>query len=214
MKILAYFFLGLVATIIGALPLGTVNVAVINTTIKESLKEAFKIIVPAAIGELLLALFALHYFKQIESFIMAHIWLQYLIVAILLVLGLVLIFGKRNCIRDDHGECVATKKRPILSKYGLGFVLGLFNPTVLIYWLFVISFFMNSAFELSPSLSLLCLITFFIGVFTGKTSTLYGYAIFSNVLKMKMKGITAAINKVIGVLLLMVALVQVIKLWY
>lgn len=60
----------------------------------------------------------------------------------------------------------------------------------------------------------LLLIVFFFGAFIGKSITLYGYGKCSHILKMKVKGMTATINKVIGSLFLFIALIQMIKISY
>ena len=145
---------------------------------------------------------------------MSYEWIQFIIVMVLVVLGSVLIFGKKNCIKDEYGECIATRKKFSLPKEVTGFLLGFFNPTVLIYWLFVVAFFKNSTIELTVMISLLYLILFFSGVFLGKAGTLYSYATFANVLKMRMKGITGRINKIIGILLIVLAVAQIVKLLY
>lgn len=214
MNFILYFFTGLLVSIIGVLPLGIVNVAVINTTIKENISSALKIVFPAAIGELILIFFAICYYKSIQGFISENSWLEYVIVLVLIVLGLILIFGKKNCIKDENDECIVTKKRFQLSKEGLGFLLGLFNPTVLIYWLLVISFLSATMIPLQLNTELLLLSVFFIGAFIGKSITLYAYGKCSYILKMKVKGITSTINKIIGSLLLIVALIQIIKIAY
>lgn len=116
MNLILYFFSGLLVAIIGALPLGTVNVAVINTTIKENISSALKIVFPAAIGELLLILFAICYFKTIQGFVSQNSWLEYIIVLVLLVLGFILIFGNKNCVKDENGECIVTKKKSSIIK--------------------------------------------------------------------------------------------------
>jgi len=214
MNFILYFFTGLLVAIIGALPLGTVNVAVINTTIKDNISSALKIVFPAAIGELLLILFAICYFKTIQNFISENSWLEYLLIMLLLVLGCVLIFGKKNCIKDEHGECIVTKKSFQFPKEALGFLLGLFNPTVLIYWLLAISFLSTKMIPLHLETAISLLFLFFLGAFIGKSLTLYGYGKCSNLLKMKIKGITAAINVVIGSLLLIAGVIQLLKLIY
>ena len=214
MNLILHFFTGLLVAIIGALPLGTVNVAVINTTIKENISSALKIVFPAAVGELLLILFAISYFKTIQEFISQNNWLEYIIVLLLFVLGIVLIFGKKNCIKDENGECIVTKNKVQLSKEGLGFLLGLFNPTVLIYWLLVISFLSTRMILLNLNTGLVLLSVFFLGAFIGKSITLYSYGKCSHILKMKVKGITATINKVIGSLLLIMAVIQIMKICY
>ena len=214
MNFTLYFITGLLVAIIGALQLGTVNVAVINTTIKENISNALKIVFPAAIGELFLIFFAICYFKTIQSFITENSWLEYLIVLILLVLGTILIFGKKNCIKDEQGECIVTKKSFQFPKEAIGFLLGLFNPTVLIYWLLAISFLSTKMIFLQLETAISLLFLFFLGAFIGKSVTLYTYGKCSNLLKMKIKGITAIINKVIGSLLLIAGVIQLLKLVY
>ena len=159
-------------------------------------------------------MFAISYFKTIQEFISQNNWLEYIIVLLLFVLGIVLIFGKKNCIKDENGECIVTKNKVQLSKEGLGFLLGLFNPTVLIYWLLVISFLSTRMIQLNLNTGLLLLSAFFFGAFIGKSITLYGYGKCSHILKMTVKGITTTINKVIGSLLLIVAVIQMIKISY
>jgi len=214
MDFICYFFTGLFVAIIGALPFGTVNVAVINTTIKENISSALKIVFPAALGELLLIFVAIVYYKNIQDFITLNEWLQYIIIGVLLILGLILIFGKKNCIKDDYGECIATKPRVQLPKEALGFILGLLNPTVLIYWLLAISYLSKKMIYIEINTALTLLGLFFAGAFIGKSMTLYGYGKCSHLLKMKIKNITGTINKVIGSLLLLVSLIQLIKIVY
>jgi len=214
MDFIFYFFTGLFVAILGALPLGTVNVAVINTTIKENISSALKIVFPAAIGELFLIFIAILYYKRIQDFVVQNTWFQYIIAGVLILLGIILIFGKKNCIKDDNGECIRTKPRVLLPKAGLGFILGLLNPTVLIYWLYAISYLGDKMIYVRINTTLILLVLFFIGAFIGKSTTLYGYGKCSYLLKMKIKNITATINKVIGSLLLLAALIQLIKLVY
>ena len=111
MNLITYFFLGLLTTIIGALPLGTTNVAVINTTIKENIQSALKIVYSAALAEMILVIVALNFNMQIENFIGMNIWLQYVIAFLLLVVGIILLLGRKECIKDENEECIIIKKR-------------------------------------------------------------------------------------------------------
>lgn len=214
MSIITYFLLGLLSAILGALPLGTTNVAVINTTIKEDIQKALKIIVTAAIGEVLLVLIALNFNMQIESFIEMNLWVQVLIAFILLSVGILLFLGRRECLKDENDECIKVKKRFNLSKQLLGFILGLINPTVLIYWILAISFLRKKMIYLGIDIEAMLLILFLFGVFLGKIITLYAYGKFSHRVKMKMTNITTKVNRVIGVLLSCVGIFQFIKLFY
>jgi len=215
MNVLFYFFIGLIAAILGALPLGTTNVAVINTTIKESVNNALNIIYTASLAEIFLIIFAVIFNTQIESFVNMNIWLQYAVVAILLVVSVILISGRTECVKDENGECVIIKKRRFnISKQMLGFFLGLFNPTVLVYWIFVISYLNNNIIELNISLNYITILVFLIGAYLGKLIVLYSYCKFSGVLKVKVKNLTTRVNRVIGVLLFCISIVQITKLIY
>ncbi|WP_299247887.1 LysE family transporter [uncultured Lacinutrix sp.] len=214
MNVLIYFLLGLITAIIGALPLGTTNVAVINTTIKENIQNALKIVYTAALAELILVSIAILFNVQIENFISTNVWLQYTIAFILLTVGIVLVLGRKECVKDENEECIIIKKRHNISKRMLGFILGLINPTVLIYWILVISFLNKKMLYLNTDIDLLLLILFLNGVFFGKVVTLYGYGKFSHILKTKMKNITTRINRIIGALLICVSIFQFTKLFY
>ncbi|WP_055437200.1 LysE family transporter [Lacinutrix algicola] len=214
MTVLIYFLLGLITAIIGTLPLGTTNVAVINTTIKENVQNALKIVYTAALAELILVSIAIQFNIQIENFINTNVWLQYTIAFILLIVGFILVLGRKECVKDENKECIIIKKRYSLSKQMLGFLLGLINPTVLVYWILIISFLNKKMLYLNTSIECLLLILFLIGVFIGKIITLYGYGRFSHILKVNMKNITTRINRIIGALLICVSIFQFTKLFY
>ncbi len=215
MNLITYFFAGLLASIIGALPLGTTNVAVINTTIKENVQNALKIVYTAAIAEIILVFTAINFNMQIEKFVAMNIWVQFIIAFVLLGVGIILFIGRKECIKDENDECIIIKKRRIhVSKQMLGFILGLINPTVLIYWILVVSFMNNKMIYLNETVSYTLLMLFMVGAYFGKVITLYGYGKFSHVLKVRMKNITTRINRVIGVLLVCVSIFQFTKLFY
>ena len=214
MTVLIYFLLGLITSIIGALPLGTTNVAVINTTIKENVQNALKIVYTAALAELILVSIAIHFNMQVENFININVWLQYTIAVILLIVGFILVLDGKECVKDDNEECIIIKKRYSLSKQMLGFLLGLINPTVLVYWILIISFLNKKMLHLNSSIDFLLLILFLIGVFIGKVITLYSYGKLSYILKTKVKNIKKSINRIIGVLLICVSIFQFTKLFY
>ena len=214
MTLITYFIIGLLAAIIGALPLGTTNVAVINTTIKENIQNALKIVYTAALAELILVIIAINFNMQIENFLDMNIWLQYTIAFILLGVGIILLLGRKECVKDENEDCIIIKKRYNISKQMLGFIQGLVNPTVLIYWILVISYLNKKMLYLNSTTGYLLLVIFLISVFLGKVITLFGYGKFSNVLKVKMKHIRTQINRVIGVLLVCVSVFQFTKLLY
>lgn len=201
--VILYFLIGVFASFIGALPLGASNIAVINTTIKQNAKQAFKIAIAAGVAEVLLSYYALHCNMIVRDFFNRNMWIQFVIVIILMFVGSFLLFKK---------EKVPKKSKFISSKYATGFLLGILNPPVLIYWIVAFGIINNNNLMLSLSSPLLLLSLFFTGVYLGKTLTLYLYSKFSIKLKSKVQNIGLIINKVTGILLIVIGIAQAIKL--
>jgi len=204
MNLITYLFLGLITAVLGALPLGTTNVAVINTTIKENIHNALKIMYPAAIAEVILVLLAMYYNTKIIGFIDGNIWVQYSIAVVLLLAGAILFFRRKDAVINNN--------KPEIPKQLLGFILGMVNPAVLIYWILAISFLNKKIIHLDLSIEYTLLILFLVGVFFGKIVTLYGFGKFSHLLKLKMNYVSAKVNQIIGVLLAVVSIIQFVKL--
>jgi threonine/homoserine/homoserine lactone efflux protein len=201
--VILYFLIGVFASFIGALPLGASNIAVINTTIKQNAKQAFKIAIAAGVAEVLLSYYALHCNMIVRDFFNRNMWIQFVIVIILMFVGSFLLFKK---------EKVPKKSKFISSKYATGFLLGILNPPVLIYWIVAFGIINNNNLMLSLSSPLLLLSLFFTGVYLGKLLTLYLYSKFSIKLKSKVHNIGLVVNKVTGILLIVIGIAQAIKL--
>ncbi|MCT4628845.1 LysE family transporter [Winogradskyella sp.] len=208
--ILIYLIIGIIASVLGALPLGASNIAVINTTIKQNAVQAYKIAITAGIAELVLSYYALHCNMTVKDFFNANQWIQVLIAIILLGVGGFLFFRPTK-VKPKNTK---STNRLLKSKYAIGFFLGLLNPPVLVYWLVVYGVINNNVVMLSLQSSLSVLFLFFIGVYIGKIFTLYIYSKFSLVIKQKFQNINTIINKVTGSLLFMIGLVNVLKFYF
>lgn len=204
--IFIYLTTGILAASIGAMPLGASNIIVINTTLKQNARQAFKIAITAGIAEVILSFYALHCNMMIQDFVTKHMWIQLIIIFILLFIGGFL-FSKKQKKNSSK------TKRMSPSKYLTGFLSGILNPPVLIYWLAVISFINKNILNLSLQSSMNLLFIFFIGVYIGKLLTLYAYSKFSLIIKNKVQNINLIINKVTGVLLISIALINALKLY-
>jgi threonine/homoserine/homoserine lactone efflux protein len=208
--IILYFFIGLLTSIIGALPLGASNIAVINTTLKQNASQAFKIAITAGIAEVILSYYALHCNMIVKDFFSTNQWLQISIAVLLLAVGSYLFF-KSNKRKTNTSK---KSNRLLQSKYATGFFLGLLNPPVLIYWLVIYGFINTNNIMLSMQSSLVVLFLFFVGVYIGKIFTLYIYSKFSLAIKQKFENINVIINKVTGSLLFFIGLVNVFKIYF
>ncbi len=208
--ILGFIILGFVASVIGALPLGASNIAVINTTLRHNLKHALKIAVTAGLAEVILSFYALQYNMMVNDFFVTNQWLQIVIALVLLGVGAFLFLKKHKTSK----KTIKPKRSFYSSKYMTGFLLGLLNPPVLVYWLLVYSAINSNITMLTNTTSTGILILFFIGVYLGKVSTLYAYSNFSLIIQKKFQDINAMLNKVTGVLLFVIGIVQFAKLYF
>ncbi|WP_282043756.1 LysE family transporter [Winogradskyella flava] len=203
--IIIYLFIGLITSIIGALPLGATNIAVINTTLKHNTRQAFKISFAAGFAEVILSYYALHCNMTVRIFFESNQWIQILIALLLLSAGGFLFFKSTKKKSD--------RKQLKTSKYMTGFLLGLLNPPVLLFWLVIYGVINNYAFSLSIESSFLVLFLFFFGVYLGKLITLHLYSKFSLIIRQKFENINTIINKVTGSLLFVIGLFNVIKIY-
>ncbi|OEK09154.1 hypothetical protein A8C32_10500 [Flavivirga aquatica] len=204
--IIIYLIIGIITAIVSALPFGASNIAVINTTLKQNAKQAFKIAIASGIAEVILSYYALHCNTVIKEFFSDNLWVQITLVFVFFIVGGFLFFKK---FPNDKSE----KKQLIQSKYVTGFLLGIINPPVLIYWVITYGILKNNDIVLSLQSSFSVLFLFFFGVYLGKLLTLYFYSRISILIKNEVQNIAFMINKVTGVLLISISFIQAIKIY-
>ncbi|WP_062056437.1 hypothetical protein [Aquimarina longa] len=207
--ILSYLLLGIFITILSALPLGVVNLVVINTTIKEGIKNVSHIIIAAGVGEVILAFFALHYSTELSIFFQENQWVQIVFIILFLSIGIYFVLFKNN----PNFIHKPKKLRLLGSKLLSGFFLAILNPPVLIYWILAISLINKSIVKLTSQTSLITLFLFFLGVYLGKIGTLYFYSKWGYKMTQKQKNETNKTSKTIGIILIMVSIIQSIRLF-
>ncbi|MHA7056044.1 LysE family transporter [Aquimarina sp. M1] len=199
----------MIISIVGAIPLGAVNIAVINTTIKEDFKNAFRIAIAAGIAEVLLAFFALKCSIELTSFFENNLWIQTTIIFIFLVIGIYFLARKNQ----HNMPAEISKIRLRSSKFITGFSLAFLNPPVIIYWVVAISLTNKHLFQLSINIPLIALLLFFLGIYFGKIGTLYLYSQWGNKMAKRSNNSKPKLFKTIGIALIVVSFVQGVKLF-
>ncbi|MBX2829438.1 MAG: LysE family translocator [Flavobacteriaceae bacterium] len=205
--ILGFFLLGAVLSILGAIPLGASNLAVVSTTSKHSLSHGMKIAYGAGIGEVVLAFVALNYSMVFSDFFEMNPWIQVLFISVLFIVGLYFLTPKKIRISVKG----APTKGLRYSKFMIGFFLSFINPPVLLYWILAISIAKNHLLEISEMSPMNMLLLFFTGVFLGKVVTLFFYGKLSDRIKQKKKGEKSKLYRVIGVSLIAISLAQMVR---
>ncbi len=205
--IILYLLLGTLIAIVGAAPLGAVNLAVINTSIKENLKNTSYIVLAAGIGEVLLAFFALHCSMELSDFFQENQWIQIMFIILFFSIGIYFLFLKSNTNTKSSQRKIKLSN----SKFLTGFSLAILNPPVIIYWVIAISLINKYIFELTTQNTLSSLFLFFSGIYLGKTGTLYMYGRWGNNMAQKQEDSNTKLSRIIGIALIVISVFQSIK---
>ncbi len=205
--IILYLFLGILIATIGALPLGAVNLAVINTSIKENINRALSIALAAGVGELVLAFFALHCSMELSVFFQENQWIQISFIVVFFAVG-VYFMWLINKIKPIPKQ---RKIKLANSKFLTGFSLAVLNPPVIVYWILAISLTDKYIFKLTSQNPLSSLLLFFLGIYLGKIGTLYFYGKWGNRMANKKEDSKTKLHKIIGIALITLSIFQSIK---
>lgn len=200
MMLLLFFFSGLILSFIGALPLGTVNLAVINNSISKKNKAVKTISIAASFSEIIIAIFAYTYGRNILNFIIHNSILQYLMIVILFILGLYFLTQNKKTKPLVHLK---------IPDFGKGFTLGIVNPSVWLYWVIIISLLKEKITHYNPVLlSFSYLFIFFTAIYIGKLLALLLYSKIGHLLNKQKRSFK---NTIIGSLLTITATAQLIS---
>jgi threonine/homoserine/homoserine lactone efflux protein len=166
-----YLFIGFIAAVIAAVPPGAANLVVINTSMNQTLRKASYVVLGAGIGEVLLSLIALHCTMNFADYFQQNPWIQITVFVLFLVVGV--FFLLRNKLH------LASKKPSVKKiktpKFITGIILAFVNPPVLIFWVLAFSVIQKYLLKVTEMSPWIVLLLFFLGVYLGKTITLYFY---------------------------------------
>jgi L-lysine exporter family protein LysE/ArgO len=162
---LIIFLTAVTATFIGAVPLGLVNLSVIERSIKNDIRRANQIAYGASVVEILFALIALLIGTKLSPIFEGNTVVRYFVFGVLLVTGLFYLFKKN---KEKY-----QKEQRNSSGFLKGVILNLISIQVFLYWLVVST--VLSAKHLLP-ISIPEFLLFLTGVGLAKTGVLKGYA--------------------------------------
>lgn len=195
-----FLLIGALATTIGAVPFGLVNLSVADVAIKVNIRKSMSVAFGAAIVEILFALTALLAGSLLNNLIEANSVVKFNVMAVLLFSGVFFWFKKNKTeIRENKSTSNGFLK---------GAVLNLISVQVLLFWMVAITFL--SVKNLVPD-SVLQMVLFVVGVWLAKVAVLWAYAFLARKVADKSATLSANINRIIGGLLVLAAVFQFIK---
>ena len=196
-----YFFIALAATVIGAVPLGLVNLSVVDVAIKTNTQKSMEVAWGATLVEIIFALAALLAGASLQNYLESKTWVNFFVVAVLLGAGFV--FWIKKAKTTNHGSNTSS------GFFLKGALLNLISIQVFLFWLMVAAFL--SVRGLIPQAPLQ-FILFLAGVAISKTGVLLGYAILARKVAEKSKVVSQNMNRIIGIILVLVAIFQFINI--
>ncbi len=205
MNYVVAFAIGALISFLGQLPLGNMALAATQISVQESFKNAWKFAIGVALVEvayLRLSLTGVNWIMQHESIFIILGWLT---VAVFLLLG-ILSFVAAGKQKKDKKAILLNNK---VNRFLLGISISAINPAQIPFW-FIWSSYLLKNRVLHPDLSEYNLFTAGAGV-----GTLAGYALYihgGNWLITKMKTSNKTMNKVLGVIFIISALIQAYKM--
>lgn len=208
LMLLVFLLTGFLASGLGAIPASSSNIAVVTTTLEKSFSKAFKIAIGAGFGSVLLSLIALLYSQIFTDFFEDNPWVQYTILFIFFVIGLLILL--RNWINIDFENPLSKKGK--IGRFWKGFLLAFINPPALIFWILIISLSNKYLFSLSKFSPIINLILLFIGIFLGKITTLYFYGKMSKKLGERKSKKHPIVLHIVGAALVLGSLIQFIRM--
>lgn len=196
-----YLLIAIAATIIGAVPLGLVNLSVVDAALKNDSRSATQIAHGASVVEIIFALVALLTGTKLSPVLEGNPLVRYFVFAVLLGSGLFFWF-KKNRVKSNP----ESRKTTGFIK---GILLNLISMQVLLFWLLAAT--VLSARQLIPS-TFSEMLFFIAGVWLTKMAVLKAYAFLAKKVVSRAQKISGNVNRIIGVVLLLVAIVQFIKI--
>jgi len=199
-------FFSILASFIGSLQLGPVNLFVIDTVLTKGKKNAFFVSIGGSIPEFIycaLAVYSGSFFLNNPKILSA---IKIIFILILIILAILYFFKKHKKIETILQNKDANKM--ISKNFIKGFTLALLNPQLLFFWMFVMVYFNSITFlQLKTNFNKLAYI---IGAGFGALSLLI--IIILTISKFKTKLLTFLnyknYNKILAILFFLIAIQQ------
>ncbi len=206
--VISVFFITLTTSFLGTLPFGPINLSMVDVTLRNSLRAGFWFAVAAALVEMGQSVVALYGSSWLNQLILQSPWLKIVGFLIFIILGLIFYFKKA----EEHGS---TKTENTLRRSGnyftKGLIIALLNPQAIPFWLVVLAFFHSAeVMALDNSSPFANIVSFLFGAALGKLGALLLFGVMSQTVISRATRIRENLNRIIGVILIAIGMVQVI----
>ncbi len=207
LSLLTIFFIGMLISFLGALPLGSLNVSAMQIAITENTRKAIWFSLGVALVEILYVRLSL----QGIDWVIAHQQLFYILEWVTVFLFLVLAFSSFMAASKKSSNAKNILLSNNMKRFWLGFTMSAINPVQIPFW-FIWSTYLLSNKILLPQPAQFNSYTAGIGI-----GTLTGLGIFifaGRWLLNKLNASHRIINIIVGIVFIISAAIQLYRVWY
>ena len=196
------FFLSTLASIVGPLPFGPINLSVVDTSINRSWRAAFHFSIAAALVEIPQSFIAIRFNPTVQQLLQHNLWVKAFVVVFFVALGLIFFYRKPA---SPQSKKTKLKENDFLH----GLLVSIANPQAVPFWIFILAFLKSAEYlDISDHPPLFFLCVFLAGVACGKLLTLLFYAFLSQLIVQRAAFVSQWMNKIIGAILIGIGLFQ------
>lgn len=201
------FTAGFIASFLGTLPFGPINLSVVDTTIKKNLQAGLWFALAAAIVEIGQSFVAIHCSMFITDFLKSSPWLSIGIALLFIVLG-ILFFFKKSIQNNDP----AKKKKG--NSFIRGILISIVNIQAIPFWIFVLTYLDTvQMIHLDTGQQLNFILLFLVGVALGKFLALLLFGVLSEAISKRTNFLNKWMNKILGGIFIFIGLLQFVQLY-
>jgi L-lysine exporter family protein LysE/ArgO len=199
MSFLYIFLIALVAAFIGALPLGLVNVSVLQAAYQKSIRNSIYIALGATIVEVIYGIIGITIGSILSQIVSQNKWILWVVFAIPALVGILFFLKKPN-------KVISSSR--IGNGFLQGFILNIVSVQVLIYWIIAITYISAQWSVHFNPITFMLLIT---GIATGKMLVLAGYAYWGQLALKKSGFVMNNINRITGSVIFLMSIIQIAR---
>jgi threonine/homoserine/homoserine lactone efflux protein len=199
--------LGLIISLLGQLPLGTISMTATQIAVQENFRNAWKYSAGIALVEIIYLRVVLSGMQWIISHPLVFTIFNWITIALFAALGIIILVAARK--QDAEKKALLLNYR--LSRFLLGLSMSALNPAQIPFWFIWTGYFINLGL-LKTGFTDFNLFTLGTGVGTLGGLIIYMYG--GNWLVMKMKASNRTLNKLMGIIFIIAAAAQLYRvLW-
>jgi threonine/homoserine/homoserine lactone efflux protein len=199
------FLLGLLLSFLGQLPLGTISITATQIAVQENFRNAWKYSIGVALIEMVylrLVLSGMRWVMNNHTLFSIFNWIT---VLFFLVLGVLSFISARR--QDPDKKALLLNNQ--LDRFILGITISAFNPAQIPFWFIWSGYFLNQGW-LPAGVTHFNIFT--LGSALGTVGGLAVYMYGGNWLVLKMKASNQALNKFMGIIFVLAAVIQVYRI--